>query len=105
MNVSIWIAVFLPIFVTLYIVLPQQYAVFRIGTLNSFKRKDGSFMTNELLKKYLGENCIISTGTFGIRVEGKITDVNENWIEVETKKGNELINSQFIQNVKIKHKK
>ncbi len=28
--------------------------------------------------------------------------VNENWIEVETKKGKELINAEFIQSIKIK---
>lgn len=27
--------------------------------------------------------------------------VNENWIEVETKKGNEIINAEFIVNFKI----
>ena len=26
---------------------------------------------------------------------------NENWIEVETKKGNELVNADFVQSIKI----
>lgn len=59
-------------------------------------------MTNEILKKYVGKECIISTGTFGTNVTGKIMHVNENWIEVETKKGKELINAEFVQSVKIK---
>ena len=59
-------------------------------------------MTNELIKKYLGKKCQISTGTFGVNVVGKIVDINENWIEIETKKGNELINSEFVQNIKVK---
>ncbi len=57
-------------------------------------------MTNEMLKKYIGTDCRLSTGTFGINVVGKIIDVNENWIEVETKKGKELINAEYIQNIK-----
>ncbi|MTI57862.1 hypothetical protein [Geosporobacter ferrireducens] len=59
-------------------------------------------MTNEVLKKYIGKNCNISTGTFGVNIIGRIIDVNENWIEVETKKGNELINAEFVQHIKVK---
>lgn len=58
-------------------------------------------MTNELIKKYIGKTCNISTGSFGTNVIGKIIDVNDNWIEVETKKGKELINAEFIQSIKI----
>lgn len=58
-------------------------------------------MANELIKKYIGKNCRITTGSFGTNVIGKITDVNENWIEVETKKGVEIINAEFVQSIKI----
>lgn len=58
-------------------------------------------MTNELIKKYIGKTCRISSGQFGTNVIGKIIDVNENWIEIETKKGNELINAEFMQSIKI----
>lgn len=66
------------------------------------KRKGAITMTNEVIKKYIGMNCRISTGSFGTNVEGKIVDVNENWLEVETRKGKELINADFIQNIKVK---
>lgn len=59
-------------------------------------------MTNEMIKKYIGRNCHISTGSFGISIEGEIIEVNEKWIEVRTKKGSQLINSEFIQNIKIR---
>lgn len=58
-------------------------------------------MTNELLKKYIGKNCLISTGSFGTSIIGNIMEVNENWIEIETKKGVELINSEFVQNIRV----
>jgi len=58
-------------------------------------------MTNEVIKKNIGKNCRISTGSFGTNVIGKIIDVNENWIEIETKKGIELINAEFVQSIKI----
>ena len=58
-------------------------------------------MSNEILKRYIGMNCYISTGTFGTNLAGKIIEINENWIEVETKKGIEIVNAEFIQNIKI----
>ena len=66
------------------------------------KRKGEITMTNEIIKKYIGSNCKISTGSYGTTVEGTILEVNENWIEVETKKGKELINADFVQNIKVK---
>lgn len=58
-------------------------------------------MTNEIIKKYIGKNCKISTGSLGTSVVGKILEVNENWLEIETQKGKELINADFIQSIKI----
>jgi hypothetical protein len=74
----------------------QKSIIFKIK-----KKKGLIIMTNEVIKKYVGRNCRISTGSFGTNVIGKIIDVNENWIEIETKKGNELINAEFIQSIKI----
>ena len=58
-------------------------------------------MTNEIIKKYVGKNCKVSTGSFGTNVVGEIINVNENWIEIETKKGKELINADFVQSIKV----
>ncbi len=59
-------------------------------------------MTNEVIVKYIGKVCLISTGSYGVNTSGKILAVNENWIELETKKGaKELINADFIQSIKI----
>ena len=56
-------------------------------------------MANELIKKYIGKKCIISTGSFGDSVTGEITDVAENWIEVNTKKGSRLLNADYVTNI------
>lgn len=102
MNVGTWIAIYMPMFVLFFIILPQQY-VSRKAVILKFKRRNGVInMTNEIIKKYIGKECRISSGTFGINLVGKIISVNEKWIEVETKKGNELINSEFVQSIKIK---
>ncbi len=94
----------MPIFILIFVILPQNRAMKKALISKLKKRKGVIIMTNELIKKYIGKNCHISTGTFGVNVVGKILTINENWIEVETKKGIELVNSEFIQNIKIKNK-
>ena len=59
-------------------------------------KKGAMIMTNTMLKKYIGKNCRILTGSFGTNVNGTIIDINENWIELETSKKTELINTEFI---------
>lgn len=92
----------MPIFIILFIVIPQQREVQRYVIIKNSKKKRGTVMTNEVVSKYIGKNCKISTGSYGTTVVGKIVNVNENWIEVETKKGIELVNADFIQSIKIK---
>ena len=98
---STWIAIYLPFFIIFLIVLPQQHEIQKLRILRRKKRKGLIIMTNELIKKYIGKICKISTGPYGNNTTGKIIDVNENWIEIETKKGNQLINAEFIQSIKM----
>ena len=58
-------------------------------------------MTNEIIKKYIGQTCKLSTGPYGTSVIGIVIDINENWIEIETKKGKELINAEFLHSIKV----
>jgi len=99
LNTGSWVALYLPLFIIFFIILPQQRMEHKT-MLKIRKRKGVVVMTNELIKKYIGKNCLISTGSFGTNVKGKIIDVNGNWIELETKKGIELINVEFIQFIK-----
>lgn len=103
MDIGSWIAIYIPLFIILFIVVPQQRAIQRAVQLKIRKKRKGCVveMTNELIKKYIGKNCQISTGSFNNSVKGKMIDVNENWLEVETKKGRELINAEFIQSIKL----
>ena len=99
MNTGSWVALYLPLFIIFFIILPQQRMEHKT-MLKIRKRKGVVVMTNELIKKYIGKNCLISTGSFGTNVKGKIIDVNGNWLELATKKGTELINVEFIQIIK-----
>jgi hypothetical protein len=56
-------------------------------------------MTNDLIKKYTGKHCAISTGAFGNSVAGTIISVEDNWVEVSTKKGSRLVNADYITDI------
>lgn len=101
MNPAILIALYVPIFVLFFIILPQQRELQKMTIRKLRKRKGIAVMTNGILKKHIGETCRISTGQFGTDVTGEIIDIQENWIEVETQKGKELINAEFVQSIKI----
>lgn len=50
----------------------------------------------------MNEGCgLLNSGSFGTNIKGEIIDVSENWLEVATKKGKELINAEFVQSIKI----
>ena len=101
LDTSTWIGVYMPLFVLFFIIWPQQREARRLILQKIKKRRGVGIMTNEIIKKYMGKYCKITTGSMGTTVAGKIRDVNENWIEVETKKGNELVNADFVQSIKI----
>ncbi|WP_461204957.1 DUF6897 domain-containing protein [Clostridium sp. DL1XJH146] len=101
MNTVTWIAIYMPLFILFFIILPQQRQVRKVLLIKK-KRMGLKKMTNEILQKYIGTTCTISTGSFGTALVGEIITINENWIEVQTKKGIELINAEFVQSIKIK---
>ena len=98
-----YIAIWMPIFIVFFIIILSQKSAAMYMVKLIIKRKKGrAAMTNELIKKYIGKYCYVTTGNMGVSVRGKIVEVNENWVEVETKSGSEIINLDFIQNIKIK---
>lgn len=91
----------MPLIIIFLIILPQQRTAQKAVLSRIRKRKGVGKMLNELIKKNIGKKCHLNSGSFGTNVKGKIIDVNENWIELETKKGTELINAEFVQSIKI----
>lgn len=94
----------MPLFILFFVIIPHQREIERAVQLKIKKRKGVITMTNEIIKKYIGKNCKISTGSFGTNVVGEIIDIYENWLEVETRKGKELINAEYIQSIKVMDK-
>lgn len=101
MDASLWIVIYLPIFVLFFILIPSEQR--NIAVFKKINKKRGKIsMSNELIKKYVGKVCRISSGTLGSTYnEVKIISVVDNWVEVEKKGKIDLINIDYIQNIKI----
>jgi hypothetical protein len=102
LSPSTWIAIYVPLYLIFFIIIPQKRQIEKAILLKIRRRKGVLTMTNEILRQYIGKTCKVSTGSLGTTVVGKILEVNENWLELETKKGKELINADFIQSIKVK---
>jgi len=98
---AVWIAIYLPIFTMLFILIPSQQR--KIYVARKYKKRRGAIkLSNELIKNCLGKECNISTGSLGSSFNKvKIVEVIDNWIKVESKGKEDLINVDFIQSIKI----
>lgn len=58
-------------------------------------------MPKELMKEFIGKVCtiVLFNETFGI--QGKIVDIEENWIKIEEKNKIRLINGDMIGDISI----
>jgi hypothetical protein len=95
-----WIAIYLPLLVAMMAAM-QQDEYRKILIIKRRKRRGIMNMTNELLNRHIGKRCKISSGSYGSTVTGRILEVKDNWIEVETGKGLQLVNAEFVQTVKV----
>ena len=59
-------------------------------------------MAHELLKKLVGKVCTLSTGSLGESFsKWKITAVEDRWVQIEKKGKTQLLNADFLTNVKV----
>jgi hypothetical protein len=100
MDSGTFVTLYFPIFI-LFVLLHQQHAFQLILAAKRIRHRRKVAMTNELLQQYTGKQCKISSGSYGSTVKGKIIQVNENWIEVETASGLQIVNAEFVQIIKV----
>ena len=103
MNGSTWIAIYIPIFIIFFVIIPLNNRklafIFRLK-----KKKKGSItMSNAMIENLIGKEVTISTGSIGSSYDKLIViEVVDNWMKVEKKGKVDLINIDFIQGIKIK---
>jgi hypothetical protein len=60
-------------------------------------RKGETALNNDLLGRCAGRDCVFKIGgQYGHTVKGHVLSVRDNWVEMQTKKGNRLINADFV---------
>lgn len=54
-------------------------------------------MEHALLSGFIGKNCIIKGSE---SIVGEIKNIENNWMEIQTKQGKEILNIDFIERIK-----
>ena len=103
MDLSIWIIIFLPIFIALWIEYEhlRQEKQRRILYTIKQNREKGSGRMSEVIKKYIGKDCIITT--MNTTVTGVVEAVEDNWITIQPKdasRGSEIVNIDYISRIR-----
>ena len=98
MNPAIYIAIFLPIFIIL-IQAPAQNRII-INNIVKRKTKKENYEMMEHVKKFIGKECYIYTiQSMSSPIKGIIKDVDDNSIILETKKTKDVINLDYVMRV------
>lgn len=58
-------------------------------------------MMNEVINKYIGKECLVYvSGVSAGTVEGTIISVDDNWVVIKSKDGEETVNLDYVVRVK-----
>ena len=98
MNPAIYIAIFLPIFIIL-IQAPAQNRII-INNIVKRKTKKEKYEMMEHVKNFIGKEFYIYTiQSMSSPIKGIIKDVDDNSIILETKKTKDVINLDYVMRV------
>ena len=95
---SLWFVFFMMLVIIPSIRARKQQQI-RLSKRNKLKRKKGGNVMNELIKSYIGKEIIVWTN-WSSGVSGTATRIEENWLEIQDKKGNlKLLNTDYISRI------
>lgn len=83
----------------IYVALQEQERQ-TMFTYLLIKRKGGKTMSIEAFQKNIGNDCRI-TNLRGEHLDGRIIQVEGNWVELETKKHTEYVNAEYVEKFRI----
>ena len=97
MNPALYLLLFLP----LLLVLLQRRQTERVVRLHQIriKRGRGNRKMTELIKRYIGCDCLIYTMN-GSNLSGVITEMADGWISVDNGTGIEAVNLDYIVRIR-----
>ena len=88
-----------------FLIRSRRKTAVRLCLIRKRKQKKERTVMNELLKQYVGTNCIIYSLEDFVNTTGVITSLNEPWLEVETKNGKKLVNTEYVLRIEEKPEK
>lgn len=99
MNPAIWVAIYLPIIVAIIAATRNKRQMMRhIIRMKKLKIRGADSM-NELIKSWLGKDCIVITFE-GTQIKGVMETAESNWVCIRTPKGPEMVNLDFISRIR-----
>jgi hypothetical protein len=100
MDSSSFIAIYLPIFMLLFVILPTMNKK-KMTIQRLRKKRSETIMTNHLFMEYIGKHCSIITSFGRSFKQVKILAVEENWLKISKKGTEHLLNIDLIESLKI----
>ena len=64
------------------------------------RSKKGNVNMTEMIKNYIGKECLIYTCTSGSTVTGVIRSYNDGWIEIEQNGQCDIMNCEYITRIR-----
>ena len=96
MNTGTWIAIFL-----LFFLLWQQRQQQNLAAAKLIQRKKlgGGKGMSAMVESYIGKDCIVYTLN-NSQISGYVREVRDGWLRIDTAKGSDVINLDYIIRVR-----
>ncbi|MGB4588533.1 MAG: hypothetical protein WBI17_04775 [Clostridiaceae bacterium] len=98
MNPAIWIAIFLPIWISIMVSLNNKKELQKSIIFKQKKKREGLSMSNEVIRNFIGKDCIITT--FQTQVNGIIESIEDNWVILRVGNQIEIVNIDYISRIR-----
>ncbi len=93
---SMWL-----IYLVLFIIIVLQIRSNNLNVIRKHLRlKKGKVNMTEMIKNYIGKECLIYTCTSGSTVTGVIRSYNDGWIEIEQNGQCDIMNCEYITRIR-----
>ncbi len=96
MNTSVYIALFILLFIVIYSSKRNEKIILK--QIKKMKNKEERAEMTELAKRFIGKECVIST--FNSQVVGVIKEVTDGAVLIENNENLEIINIDYIVKIK-----
>ena len=87
-------------FILFVILIMQKRENVLIVVRKHLRSKKGKVNMTEMIKNYIGKECLIYTCTSGSTVTGVIRSYNDGWIEIEQNGQRDIMNCEYITRIR-----